>query len=202
MPLNPSFAAVSAALAGIAAGCASRTASPASDDAVEASGQLLIPAGSFVAGAECNAARVEPGCDRSYRDGRTVVTLDAFSIDRDLIRSGEYAACVRAGACPGLSQTADRRAALGFVFAGFESARAYCEWRGGALPTPDQFERIARGTEGALSVALIPQWTEERDGRRPKGVIRGGSERAYEADPPRRDAAFRCARPVARRKED
>lgn len=177
------------ALTGLVAGCASR---PVSQD------QISIPAGSFIAGAECNAARVEPGCDRSYRDGRTVVTLDAFFIDRDLVRAGEYAACVRAGACAAPPKTSDRRASLGFVFAGFESAQAYCAWRGAALPTPDQFERIARGTDGALSVALMPQWTEERDGRRRQGVIRGGSERPYEAEPPDRDAAFRCARPDAR----
>ncbi|HVV83672.1 MAG TPA: SUMF1/EgtB/PvdO family nonheme iron enzyme [Kofleriaceae bacterium] len=135
-------------------GCGSRGA------AVAESQEVLVPAGPFRAGANCTP--YEPhdvGCD-GVRERRAIVTLHAFYIDRNLVTRDEYARCVRAGACVDDVEPPREPFQLG----GFQSsaaeyynrlakvrheqAQAYCRWRGARLPTADEFERVARGTDG------------------------------------------------------
>jgi formylglycine-generating enzyme required for sulfatase activity len=198
---------------GVMAGCGGR--SPAPPDRVS-SESIVVSAGFVIVGADCRPGRIEPGCDRASRDARTPLFLDSFVIDRDLAREGDYRRCVVAGACPepSVSEGTARRLSAAVVV--YESARDYCRWIGGSLPSRDQFERIARGTDGSVSpwgngpspcgdsrpsdeclrfegpagarsVALVPQWA---DG----GFIVGASVFAFEAERGDGPAAFRCVR--------
>jgi serine/threonine protein kinase len=94
--------------------------------------------------------------DVSYRESREVY-LDGFYIDRYEVTNAHYATCVEAGACapPQLAGTnprhayfADRRYAnYPVVYVTWEDARAYCNWAGARLPTADEWEKAARGTD-------------------------------------------------------
>lgn len=90
------------------------------------------------------------------------VTVAGFCIDRTEVTVGAYRACVAAGRCA--APTAyDARPGRWQVFchwgrSGVEGhpincvtqpqAEAYCAWRGGHLPTEDQWEFAARGAAG------------------------------------------------------
>lgn len=117
--------------------------------------EVLVPAGEFVAGANCSFdAGFEPGCDGAPREPRAAVRLHAFYMDRSLVTRAQYAECVRQGACVDEQEpprtyysplAARYEASLAQVR--HEHAQAYCRWRGGRLPTSDEFERVARGTD-------------------------------------------------------
>jgi formylglycine-generating enzyme required for sulfatase activity len=117
--------------------------------------EVLVPAGPFRAGANCSP--YEPHdltCSFGLRERRATVVLRAFFIDRNLVTREQYAACVRAGACVnelapapgGLPSTESYRSDLAMVR--HEHAQEYCRWRSARLPTADEFERVARGTDG------------------------------------------------------
>ena len=187
--------------------------------------EVLVPAGAFIAGADCRLDKVEPGCDRSFRDSRSLVFLDAFYIDRNLVTRDEYKLCVQAGACADIHLRRNaanyanpevKQYIVGLALVPYERAQDYCGWFNKRLPTPDEFERIARGTDGriepwgteespcsgsqftlscltymgpagARSVAFNQQWVEG-------GLLRGTFEFAFEAQRPLPFAYFRCAR--------
>lgn len=199
--------------------------------------EVLVPAGEFIAGANCEPGRVEPGCDLALHP-RKRVSLPAFYVDRDLVTREEYASCVRAGACvddiqappiAGISDSdPDRRALEVFTnslaLVRQENAAAYCAQHGGRLPTGDEFERIARGTDGrskartcrehtvecwnsegpagARGLEGFDQWIALRNRVYPHGAAMGGPD-PYAASRmalPGHDidvyAAFRCVRDV------
>lgn len=202
----------SALLTGLAAefGCGG-PAAPVSDLS-----EVFVPAGTFIAGADCHAARVEPGCDRSVRDRRSSIALDAFYVDRELVTRDEYGTPDRLWR-PQFADSEANRYIEGLAIVTYEKAQAYCAKLGKRLPTPDEFERIARGTDGRVtpwgtqespclgsqltlgclayagpvgvrSVAHLPQWV---DG----GFVYGGYH-TFEAFKGAEAAAyaFRCAR--------
>jgi hypothetical protein len=68
----------------------------------------------------------------------------AGRIDRHPVSCREYRACVDAGRCP---PTTCRELVAAFV-SEFEEAVAYCEWRGGTLPTLGQWQRAVLGPDG------------------------------------------------------
>jgi formylglycine-generating enzyme required for sulfatase activity len=94
---------------------------------------------------------------------RKSVPVDAFSIARLPVTIGDYHHCVAAGACPEPPQDActewpgapisgranykEKKAPddVAVTCVGYEGARKYCEWKGGDLPTIEQWMLAARG---------------------------------------------------------
>jgi formylglycine-generating enzyme required for sulfatase activity len=99
--------------------------------------RVLVPAGPFVRGST------------RALDERPVETkrLPAFRIDRTEVTRGNYARCVAARRCkaPNVDVTADVE--LPVTGVSFEDARAYCSFAGGRLPSEDEWEKAARGSD-------------------------------------------------------
>lgn len=131
-------------------------------------GMVLVPAGPFAMGStdeQAEAAFRAYGGERSYYQAEVpqrVIDLAAFWIDRTEVTQALYHAFVRAtghrvpdapavwavpyrwleGAPPaGLE---DHPVTL----VGVDDAKGYCRWRGMDLPTEEQWEKAARGTDG------------------------------------------------------
>jgi formylglycine-generating enzyme required for sulfatase activity len=106
----------------------------------------LVPAGEF-----------QMGSDNGSDDEKPVHTvyLDAFYIDVYEVTNARYLACVSSGACqpPSQSKSYNRSSYYGeaqyadypVIYVTWEMAKAYCEWRGGSLPSEAQWEKAARG---------------------------------------------------------
>ena len=107
---------------------------------------VLIPAGEFLMGSE-NGESIERPVHKVY--------LDEYYIDVYEVTNARYAACVADGACtpPHYKNTPTRIKYYGVaefdnypvVYVSWLQARAYCQWRGGDLPTEAQWEKAARG---------------------------------------------------------
>ncbi|HEY5959952.1 MAG TPA: SUMF1/EgtB/PvdO family nonheme iron enzyme, partial [Polyangiaceae bacterium] len=79
--------------------------------------------------------------------------MAAFWMDRLETTVAAYSECERSGRCPPVPDPAlasDSFSTLPVAFANLAAARAYCRFRGGRLPTKDEFERAARGATGRL----------------------------------------------------
>ncbi len=109
---------------------------------------VLVPAGEFTMGSE--------GGEQDERPVHKVY-LDAFYIDKFEVTNAYYYMCEQNGICEGPYDSGSytrgsyytNRAFNDFpvVNVNWESARRFCEWRGGSLPTEAQWEKAARGTE-------------------------------------------------------
>jgi formylglycine-generating enzyme required for sulfatase activity len=106
-----------------------------------------VPAGAFIMG--CNA-EADDQCGEDEKPMHTV-TLSAFSIERTEVTQDAYAACVTDGACepPSCVWNCDDTD-LPATCVGFEQAQAYCAWADRRLPTEAEWEKAARGTDGAV----------------------------------------------------
>jgi len=106
----------------------------------------LIPGGTFLMG---DAMADDPMSQPVHG-----VRLSPFCMDETEVTVAAYAACVDARACPAPATTPD----CTWNVAGHDQhpvncvdwsqSRAYCQWRGGDLPTEAQWEFGARGTDG------------------------------------------------------
>ncbi len=128
-------------------------------------GMVSVPAGSFRSG--CNA-EVDTSCEPNEA-GVPDRTLAAFSIDRTEVSVSDYATCVAAGACSAEGLTVPlwrgkRRPGWGDACnwgkpgrdfhpincVDFDQARVFCAWAGKRLPGEWEWEKAARGVEGAV----------------------------------------------------
>jgi formylglycine-generating enzyme required for sulfatase activity len=94
--------------------------------------------------------------------------MPSLLVDRHEASNADWEACVRDGACPPVAwETCRWHSIYRFEFGrpvpdvfrqpdhpvvciDRDEARAYCRWRGGALPTADEWEAVARGGDDRL----------------------------------------------------
>jgi formylglycine-generating enzyme required for sulfatase activity len=100
--------------------------------------RILIPAGPFIRGST-----------RAI-DERPVETkrLPQFRIDRTEVTRGMYARCVAAKRCAAPEIDLAVEPELPVTNVSWNDARAFCAFAGGRLPTEDEWEKAARGTDG------------------------------------------------------
>ncbi len=185
--------------------------------------EVLILADTFISG----APPTWQTSGRLTRIGVRHIELHAFIVQRRLVHKDEYATCVEARACAALGP--DRFAENPYslhhkkpeLFTTFDNAQAYCRWKGMRLVSQDEFERLARGTDGWASVChkepyrgcrenvvsrdgvrqlAWDQWIDRRDATFPLGATMGSSGYGAVVDndsgtqTPFAEWPFRCAR--------
>ena len=120
---------------------------------VSASGEVIVPGGSFTLGSR------DPWAYDNERPAH-VVDLPPFRIDRGLVTNGDYARFVEAGAAapPGWDPA---RPFLPVQHVSFHEAEAYALWAGKRLPTEAEWEKAAKtvGHELEHMTGAVWQWT-------------------------------------------
>ncbi len=111
---------------------------------------VTIPAGSFLYGCDGEAGRACPSSEAAGQRAE----LGAFRIDRTEVRVSEYRQCVNEGACAppavasGCNWNAPGRGDHPVNCIDWDQAGTYCSWIGKRLPTEQEWEKAARGTDG------------------------------------------------------
>jgi len=101
--------------------------------------RVLIPAGPFSRGSTRGADDERPV---------KVLTLPAFRMDRTEVTRAMYGRCVAARRCKPLAVDLESEPHLPVSNVNWSEARAFCTFAGGRLPTEDEWEKAARGSDG------------------------------------------------------
>jgi len=102
---------------------------------------IKIPAGKFTMGSNKGSDNEKPV---------HLVDLAQYNIDKYETTNAQYTACVQTGKCtPSRCDEYENgeKANHPVVCVNWNQAKAYCEWRGGRLPTETEWEKAARGTD-------------------------------------------------------
>ena len=111
---------------------------------------VFVPAGPFEMGSSDGAEDEQPV---------HTVTLEQFYIDQFEVTNSQYAVCVDAGVCDPTTDTTAFESSYSrgiyygnpeyvdypVIYANWNEAEKYCEWRGARLPTEAEWEKAARG---------------------------------------------------------
>lgn len=137
--------------------------------------QVYVPAGEFLMGAAASDkdARTTTVGGRAYPEvPQHTVYLDNYWIDKYEVTNAQYALCVAASACepPWVVSSYTYANYYGYpeydnypvIWVNWFKARDYCAWAGRRLPTEAEWEKAARGTQGAM----YPWGDEPLDGTR------------------------------------
>lgn len=118
------------------------------EDARVTGSMVRVPAGTFVMGSDDGADDERP---------RHQVAVDAFEMDVTEVTGEAYRACVKAGGCtraePLAPDTSCDPLSAGLpnhpiLCVSWNEATEYCAWAGKRLPTEEEWEYAARGTDG------------------------------------------------------
>jgi len=124
---------------------------------------VLVPAGEFKMGINANVACKDRigswwDCEKTYEENAPLQTvfLENYYIDKYEVTNAQYSGCVSSRQCdsPVDLKLGDldyydnkKYEAYPVIWIKLETAKQYCAWRGGRLPSSAEWEKAARGTD-------------------------------------------------------